>query len=223
MKLAAVKCLAALALGAAVYGGSIGAVHSWLFAARNLIKFPLLILGTAALCAPAYALVARFLAARLSFVEALGLVLRLFRDACLLLAALAPACLFLARTLEPPGRDGLGEYPLFLGFNVALIAICGSLALVRRGRVLLHERALSRWRVTLLLGCWLLLSLLVGGQWAWYLRPFFGVASIGAEVTPFCLGTLPDFRGATSFYEAVLHLADPPPLPEGFYLRAWGR
>lgn len=109
MNPAAVKCLAALVLGAAVYGFSIGAVHSWLFAARNLIKFPLLLLGTALICAPAYALVARFLAARLSFVEALGLVLRLFRDASLLLAALAPACLFLARTLDPPGRDGLGS------------------------------------------------------------------------------------------------------------------
>lgn len=212
--------LAGLALASAVYGFAIGASHSWTFAARNLLKFPALILVTAAVCAPAYLLVARFLAARLSLAEVLGLVLRLFRDASVLLAALAPVCLFLARTIEQPDRRGLNEYPLFLGLNVLLIAVSGSLALVRQGRALLRRR--GRRYLAVLAG-WLLLSLVVGGQWAWYLRPFFGLSTVSAEATPFCLGTLSDYRGATSFFEAVYHLFAPPPLPEGFHLQGWGR
>ncbi len=101
-----------------------------------------------------------------------------------------------------------------LGLLVAVLLMASLVLALPFGAVLGLE---GFWRVS-----WLLLSLLVGGQWAWYLRPFFGVASISAEVTPFCLGTLPDYRGATSFFEAVLHLVDPPPLPQGFYLRAWG-
>jgi hypothetical protein len=37
------------------------------------------------------------------------------------------------------------------------------------------------------------------------MRPFCGV--VGA---PFMLGSQPDFRGATSFYEAVYHVFVPP-------------
>ena len=50
---------------------------------------------------------------------------------------------------------------------------------------------------------WLALSLLVGGQAAWTLRPFFGVRSIPADQTRFFLGSSPDYRGSTNFYEAV--------------------
>jgi len=211
------------ALAAASYGFAIGAVHSWLFAARNLIKFPLLILVTALVCAPAYLLAARFVAARLTLEEVARLVLGLYRDVSLLLAVLAPVCLFLARTLRPPDEGGLGEYPHFLGFNVLLIAACGSLALVRQTRMLLRGRPLTRRQGLAIMAAWLLLSLLVGGQWAWYLRPFFGVASVSGEATPFCLGTLTDYRGAASFFEAVYQLVDPPPLPAGYHLRGWGR
>ena len=69
---------------------------------------------------------------------------------------------------------------------------------------------------------WVLLSLLAGGQAAWYLRPFFGVASIDGRATRFCLGTTPDYRGATNFYEAVYHLLRPPPLPEDWLRRGTG-
>ena len=50
---------------------------------------------------------------------------------------------------------------------------------------------------------WLALSLLVGGQAAWTLRPFFGVRSIPGDQTRFFLGSSPDYRGSTNFYEAV--------------------
>ena len=64
-----------------------------------------------------------------------------------------------------------------------------------------HPWSLPR-RLTLVAG-WLALSLLVGGQAAWTLRPFFGVRSIPGAETRFFLGSSPDYRGSTNFYEAV--------------------
>lgn len=216
------KKLLTLVLASAIYGFAIGSVHSPLFAARNLIKFPLLILATAAICSICYYLLVRFAGVALCFGEVQRLVLELFRDTSVLLFALSPACYFLAVTIARPDLGGLGEYPLFLGLNVAFIAICGSVALVRQAWVLLRRFAVTLRRSLVILVGWMALSLLVGGQGAWYLRPFFGVSTISGEVTPFCLGSLPDYRGATSFYEAVYHLTSPPQLPRGYHHKAWG-
>ena len=49
---------------------------------------------------------------------------------------------------------------------------------------------------------WLVLSLLVGGQFAFYLRPFFGIASL-TGAPPFLLGDEPTVTGARNFYEVV--------------------
>jgi hypothetical protein len=128
----------------------------------------------------------------------------------LLLASLATVSFFLAQTLERASAAGLGQYPLFLSLNVGFIAAAGVTALVHRARTLLARSDVARWRGSSLLVLWLGLALAVGGQWAWYLRPFFGVATIPADQTPFCLGTEPDFRGARSFYEALAHVVVPP-------------
>jgi hypothetical protein len=58
----------------------------------------------------------------------------------------------------------------------------------------------------------LALSVLVGGQVAWTLRPFFGVRSIPGAETRFFLGSSPDYRGATNVYEAVANVVAPAPL-----------
>ena len=199
---------------AATYGFAIGAVHSWRYAVHNLVKFPLLLVVTTVVCAGAHYLVARAVAPRLPFVEVARLVTSSYADAAVLLASLATVCLFLALAYEPPSSMvDLGEYPLFLGLNVLLIGICGSLALARQALALLRRHAVSVRRTQLLIGAWLSVSLLVGSQWAWYLRPFFGNRAVSDDGS-FCLGSRPDFRGATSFYEAVLHLVQPPTAPD---------
>ena len=195
---------------AAVYGFSVGCVHSLEFGVHNLVKFPLLLLVTASVCAIAYHAVAGFAGARLRFSAVQELTFSLFRDASVMLASLAPVGLFLSLTLHRPSARGLGEYPLFLGFNVLLIAVCGVTALRRQTRGLMKRANLSRRRGSLVVGSWLVLSLLVGSQAAWFFRPFFGVATIRSEDTPFFLGTRPDFRGATNFYEAVWEIFAPP-------------
>jgi len=194
---------------AAAYGYSIGVWHSARYGARNLVKFPLLLLVTTAVCALACFLTARLLTPKLAFRDVQNLVLRLYAAASVLLASLAPVNLFLAATLVRPASHGaLNDYPLFLGLNVAFIAVSGSLALVKQASELLHRHRLGPWTSASLICAWLALALAVGAQWAWYLRPFFGISAPGIQ--GFCLGTQPDFRGATSFYEAVYHLVVPP-------------
>jgi hypothetical protein len=199
----ALRDLIVMVAASAIYGFAAGSVHSLLFACRNLVKFPLLILVTTGVCALAYYLFARFASTPLTFAEVQAAVLRIFRNFSVLLASLAPVVYFLARVLEQPSTEReLGEYPLFLGLNVLLIAVCGCAAVVRQAGVLLRGHGVSPRKAWTLIAAWLVLSLIVGAQWAWYLRPFFGVSAL-AEHTPFCLGTAPDFRGAASFYEAV--------------------
>ena len=204
------KNLGVLAGCAALYGFSVGCVHSLEFGLHNLIKFPLLLVVTASLCAVAYHLVANFAGATLRFHEVQELTFALFRDASVILASLSPVGIFMSLTIDRPSVRGLGEYPLFLAFNVLLIAVSGTTALWRQTRGLMKKANLSRARGSAVVAGWLILSLLVGSQAAWFFRPFFGVATIRSEDTPFFLGTNPDFRGATNFYEAVWQIFAPP-------------
>lgn len=199
--------LLALAGASAIYGFSIGSVHSLAFALRNLLKFPLLLLVTALVCSLACTLAARALCPSLGFRAVLRAVIAIFADTSLLLAALAPVMLFLALVLERADASGLNDYPLFLTLNVLAIAGCGSMALVRRTRAIAAQHKLSGRRASTITAVWMLLSLLVGSQWSWYLRPFCGVATVDA---PFILGAEPDFRGATNFYQAVYQIFQAP-------------
>src|SRR5262245_30431147 len=105
--------LATLLLASALYGFSIGCVHSVRFGLHDVIKFPLLFLITGAACAVAYFLFACLIGGfRFRFVDVQRLAMRLYRDAALLLAALAPANLFLARTIVPPDQTSLHDLPV---------------------------------------------------------------------------------------------------------------
>ena len=216
--------LATLLLASSLYGFSIGCVHSTRFGLHNVLKFPLLLLITGAACAVAYFLWALLIGgARFRFFDVQRLAMRLYRDAAVLLAALAPANWFLARTLVPPDATSLHDYPVFLGINVAFIAIAGALALLRQVRALAqyHPWPLARW--VIIVGGWLALSLLVGGQAAWTLRPFFGVRSIPGAETRLFLGSSPDYRGATNFFEAVRNVVAPAaPLATDYTLHGRG-
>ena len=140
--------------------------------------------------------------------------LTIYRDISILLASLSPVSLFLAKTIVQPHDRDLNEYPFFLGLNVFFIATCGTVALIRRASDLLNNCNVKHRQSVLIILSWLAISLFAGGQCAWYLRPYFGVSTI--KDIPFIEGSRPDYRGARSFYEAVYHLMDPPPLPEDY-------
>ena len=195
-----------------IYGFAIGSLHSTRVATQNLLKFPLLIAVTALVCGPAYFAFTQFAMARgsrpLAFPEVMALSLRTFAGASLLLASLAPIAYFLARTGLPSPAEPLGDYLFCLGLNVAFIAVCGALSLGRETLRLTREHGAPLRRAAAVLALWLVVSLFVGGQCAWFLRPFFGPPIIANP--PFMEGSAPDWRGATSFYEAVWHLVSPP-------------
>lgn len=197
---------------AAVYGFCLGSAHSDLYAARNLVKFPLLLAVTAAVCALSHWLLARALLVPLGCGQVQRAIWQLFHDASLLLASLAPVVFFVGRSLRATDDGRLGGYDTFLGVNVLAIGAAGSLALVRQARDLLRERAVAAPRARALVAGWLVLSLAVGGQAAFYLRPFFGLPATRGGDPPFLLGAAPDLRGATNFYEAVWQTVVRPPL-----------
>jgi hypothetical protein len=211
------RSLVTIVVASAVYGFSVGSVHSARLAVWNLAKFPLLILVTAAICAAAYFAFAVLVTRRLTFAGVTALSLRTFADLSVLLASLSPVSYFLALTIEQPTTDSLNEYPFFLGLNVAFIAVCGAVALARQTLRLEREHGLGRGRASAVLAAWLAISLFAGGQCAWYMRPFFAASTF--TDLQFMEGTAPDFRGATNFYEAVGQLIDPPPLPAGWSRR----
>jgi len=197
----------------AAYGFALGSAHSELYATRNLLKFPLLIAITACVCALAYWIVARLCAAPLSFLEVQLATGRLFQDMSLLLASLSPAVLFLAWTSRARDDGKLGGYDSFLAFNMAIVAVAGSLALLRQAHGLFTLHGLAPGRARFLVGAWLALSLGVGGQAAFVMRPFFGFPATRGNTPPFFVGAQPDLRGATNFYESVWQTIRRPPLP----------
>lgn len=170
-----------------------------------------MILVTSLICALASFFIGRMFIPRLRFLEVQGLMGRLYAEASLLLSSLASVNLFLALILEAPSATTqLNDYPLFLSINLLFIALSGALALIKQGGRLLREHGLPARARLGLITAWLLLALVVGGQWSWYLRPFFGVAASEGPDAPFCEGLRPDYRGARSFFEAVYHLVQPP-------------
>jgi len=206
------RALATLA-GAALYGFALGSAHSELYAARNVAKFPLLLVVTGASCAVAWWVTARSFGAALDFRAVQRAAWALFHDASLLLASVAPIVFFFARVLHSTDDGRLGAYDSFLGWNVATVGVCGVLAFVRQTSSL-FEASRSRARALAIAAAWLALTLGVGGQAAFYMRPFFGFPLTRGNTPPFFLGAEPDVRGATNFFEAVVQAWEQPPLPE---------
>ncbi|HEX6811406.1 MAG TPA: hypothetical protein VF384_07275 [Planctomycetota bacterium] len=205
------RALLELAAGAAAFGFAIGAGKNLTYAWRSAVKMPLLLLGTAVLCGLAYQVTALALGHRLDVRRVQAAAFELFRGTAVLLSALAPVSLFLGRTMASPGDDGLGGYTGFVAVNMLFLAVAGALALRRQARTLLGGGDVPRSRALAISGCWLLLTLAVGGQLAFWLRPFFGITSLTGD-PPFLLGSAPTATGARNFYEVVWQFATGPDL-----------
>jgi hypothetical protein len=190
-------------LAAAAYGYALGAAHDHLYATRNLLKFPLLIASTAGICALSYWFVALALGARLRFLAVQGAAWGLFTDTCAMLASASPVVLFLALVMRGSDDGHVGEYDMFLSTNVALIAVAGTLALVRRANALLPLTGRGLRRRVAVVVAWLSLTLFVGGQVAFLMRPLFGLPATRGGTPPWFLWNEPDLRGATNFYVAL--------------------
>jgi hypothetical protein len=208
------RALLGLFAGTAAYGFALGSAHSELYATRNLVKLPLLVIVTATICSTSYFVAARALRTSFSFVEVQQHAWRLFVDLGLLLGSLSPAVFFVARVARATDDGKLGDYDKFLAFNLACVAFAGTIALVRQSRELFTGHDTSPTRARSLVILWLALSLFVGGQVAFTMRPFFGFPATRGNTPPWFVGREHDLRGAANFYEAVLQTLAHPPLPE---------
>ncbi len=199
---------------AAAYGFAIGSGKNLTYAWRSAVKFPLLLSGTAALCAPAWFVLARFCGARLRFADVATAAADLFTSLAGLLASLAPVVVFLARTMDAPDDRDLAGYPAFVATNAAFVATAGAIAVVHQSRRLLHVHAVGERRAVGVTAAWIGVALAVGGQFAFWLRPFFGVATRAGD-PPFVLGDEPTSTGARNFYEAMWQFATARDLRDG--------
>jgi hypothetical protein len=199
---------------AACYGFALGAAHDDLYAARNMIKFPLLISATATICSLSWWVLSQTLGARLGFLAVQRAAWMLFHDVSILLASLSPAVLFVALVMRRTDDGLLGEYDFYLKANVMLIGACGVLALWNQARALMPNAGISMKRAIPVVLAWLAVTCFVGGQVAFLLRPYFGFPATRGGTPPWFLWDEADVRGATNFYEAIWQAIERKALPE---------
>ena len=153
--------IATIAIAMAIVGAALGSYRGGIQIGYAAIKLPIVLLGTAALSAPALSAIGAALGRPSRLAADLALVMTALAFGALLLAACTPLIL-LARALD------LGYHQTVLA-TVALFALAGAAALhlICRGVAL---EAAAGWR-TAVAGMCVVFSL-VGGQLAWALRPY---------------------------------------------------
>jgi hypothetical protein len=153
--------IATIAVCMAIVGAALGSYRGGAQIAYAAIKLPIVLLGTAALSAPALSAIG----------AALGRRSRLSADLALVMAALAFGALLLAACtpLIMVGRALDLDYHRMILSTVAMFAVAGLAALRMVWRAVALEAA-PGWR-TAVAGLCVVFSL-VGGQLSWALRPY---------------------------------------------------
>jgi hypothetical protein len=193
-------CIAAVVLGAGLFGATMGSWRDALQALYTGIKLPLVILLTTLGNGLLNGMLAPLLGMNLGFRQSLMVVLMTFAIAAIILGALSPVAMFVVLNTPPlTGTTRLssveyGFLQLALVLFIAWAGVMGNRALVP----LLREWSGSLRTARHVLLAWLAVNLLLGSQICWVLRPFIWdparpVEFIGREY----------LRG--SFYETVFH------------------
>ena len=155
---------------AAVFGGAVGAHRGGLQILYAAIKFPLVLLLTAAVCAPTLTAINSALGRASGARRDLALILSSLALVALVLAAAAPIMMLGA----PLGLSGEGRNPLLAYHDMALV-MAGACAAAGAAGLAMFWRGLGRVdRQGRLPAAALVLAVfaLVGAQMAWTLRPY---------------------------------------------------
>lgn len=164
-----------IAIGAGVYGAAIGSWRSPLMAGFVAIKFPAILLLTAAGNALLNGMLAQLLGLPASFRQVSLSILMSFAITAAILGAFSPLVYFMILNLPPlsPDYHSGAAYELLLVSQVVIIAFAGISANLRLFQLL---RKLSGGTTLALkvLVAWLAGNLLLGMQLTWICRPFFG-------------------------------------------------
>jgi len=153
--------IATIAVTMAVVGAALGSYRGGVQIAYAAIKLPIVLLGTAALSAPALSAIGAALGRRSRLLADLALVMSALAFGSLLLVACTP--------LVMVGRVINLEYHRMILAVVAMFTVAGVAALRMIWRSVALEDA-PGWR-TAIAGLCMVFSL-VGGQLSWALRPY---------------------------------------------------
>lgn len=158
---------------AALYGGVFGSWHGPRLALFVAVKFPLVLLGTAALTLPINWTLAVATRAPLSLRQVAVLTFLTLALASAIVASLAPVAWLFVRSAPPPGGDARTAHNLLYLMHTAIVggAGCASVALLRSA---LARRGEAGARAARAVRIWVVTFALVGGEVAWALRPFVG-------------------------------------------------
>jgi hypothetical protein len=153
--------IATIAVTMAIVGATLGSYRGGIQIAYAAIKLPVVLLGTAALSAPALSAIGAALGRRSRLAADLALVMAALAFGSLLLVACTPLVML--------GRSIDLDYHRMILAVVAMFAIAGGAALRMIWRCVALEAA-PGWR-TAVAGLCVVFSL-VGGQLSWALRPY---------------------------------------------------
>ncbi|MBD5779632.1 hypothetical protein IEN85_09010 [Pelagicoccus sp. NFK12] len=170
-----------IALGAGVYGATIGLWRSPWQALYAGIKFPAVVLLTCAGNAVLNGILAQLHATGLSFRQTTLAILMSFSVASLVLLAMSPLAVFLLWNTPPLGSEGTTTgHSLTLLAHVGVIAFAGWCGTWRLYRLLKYVAPTGNRALSTLLA-WLAGNLLLGSQVSWILRPFIGNPKLPVE------------------------------------------
>ena len=177
-----VRWLAAVTvLGMAAYGFSVGYWRDPWMAVFVSIKLPLLIFLTLACNGLLNGLFGILLGGGFSFRESLMALLAASALAAVILGSLAPITFLMAWNAPPPDSpDAATAHAAYMVTHTFLIGFAGITANVHLHRLLL-DRSPSPIAATATLLAWLAGNGVVGAQFAWILRPFFGTPTIEVQ------------------------------------------
>ena len=195
-------CLAAIILGAGLYGAVMGGWRDSLQALYTGIKLPLLILLTTLGNSLLNAMLAPLLGLNLTLRQCCMVILMTFAIAAVMLGALSPVAAFVTWNTPPltaatrltSPEYGFLQLTLF-GF-IASAGVTGNLCLLPLLRQWSGSAAIARK----VMFAWLAVNLLLGSQICWVLRPFIWDPARPVEF----LG--PEYLHG-SFYETVFEAA----------------
>ncbi|HSH17723.1 MAG TPA: hypothetical protein VLD18_16910 [Verrucomicrobiae bacterium] len=169
-------CVAMILAGAGLYGASVGCWRAPGQALYTAIKFPLILLLTAAGNGLLNAMLAPLLGLNLTVRQSLQAVLLSFALISVILASFSPVVLFLiwnAPSMSADLDSAARAFSLIKVTQAAVIACAGVAANVRLVQ-LLRELAGSAAVARKVLFAWLAGNLFLGSQLTWILRPLFG-------------------------------------------------
>lgn len=164
-----ISLLVCSSLFIAIYGGIIGAYHSWMQALSSAVKLPGLYLITLLICLPTLFFANIIFGSKRTFGQHLALVLTAIAITSVLLFSFAPITLFFMLTTN--------NYQFLILLNVIVFALTGFIgisSLYNATSIVLEQNNEGSKTRQKTLQFWLFLYAFVGSQLGWTLRPFFG-------------------------------------------------